>query len=77
MKNTIVEPEPITEEVDEFDLDLRFGSVVIEDEPMVEIHGSGSCTCSCKRTACTCYSPCSCQTCSGDNCDGCDDDDDW
>jgi hypothetical protein len=56
-------PQPIAD-VDEFDLDLRLGSVPIIEPPGPVIHASGSCSCTCgNKTACTCYSPCSCQTC--------------
>ena len=61
--------ESETISIDEFDLDLRLGTIKIGDQTPVEVHASGSCTCSCGRT-CTCYSQCTC-TCT---CGGCDDD---
>jgi len=60
-------------DLDEFDLDLRLGSVEVGDGLPPDIHASGSCTCSCGRT-CTCFSQCSCQTCTC-SCGDCDDDD--
>jgi hypothetical protein len=81
-----VEVPELMPELDEFDLDIRVGIVELGDQPGVEIHASGSCSCSCGKT-CTCYSPCSCQTCGSEctcascscTCDcpsgGCDDDD--
>ena len=63
---------PEVMDVNEFDIDLRIGTIRIGDQAPIEIHASGSCTCSCGRT-CTCYSQCTC-TCT---CGGCDDDDDW
>lgn len=81
----IAQPEVVTE-IDEFDLDLRLGFVEIGDQPSVDIHASGSCTCT-HNKSCTCASNCSCScSCSCDcsnSCDcssscGCDtDDDDW
>jgi hypothetical protein len=69
------EIQRIDSEVGEFDLDLRLGSIEISDLPAVEPYASGSCSCSCScgRT-CTCFSPCSCETCGGSCTCDCGDD---